>query len=85
MCGPVTRMRLKNETKRGLKKEPLSSPNLFEVMQLRGISIKSLCPLLICLKFCLREVRSISQSFSDSQDRTMAQEKSILQIVTFDF
>jgi hypothetical protein len=54
----------KNETKRGLKKEPLSSPK-------------------VCLKFCLREVRSISQSFSDSLDRIMSQEKSILQIVYF--
>jgi hypothetical protein len=60
--------------------------NVFDKMKLRGVSKKSLCPLLkACLKFCLREVRSISQSFSDSQDRTMAQEKSILQIVTFDF
>jgi hypothetical protein len=59
--------------------------NVFDKMKLRGVSTKSLCPLLkVCLKFCLREVRSISQSFSDSQDRTMAQEKSILQIVTFD-
>jgi hypothetical protein len=66
MYGPVTRMHLKNETKRGLKIEPLSSPKSFEI-------------------FCLREMRSISQSFSGSQDRTMAQEKSILQIVTFDF
>jgi hypothetical protein len=36
-------------------------------------------------EFCLREVRSISQSFSDSLVRIMSQEKSILQIVTFDF
>jgi hypothetical protein len=37
--GPFTRNVFdKKETKRGLKKEPLSSPNLFEVMQLRGVS-----------------------------------------------
>ena len=33
----------------------------------------------------LREMRSFSQSFSGSQDRLMAQEKSILKIVTFNF
>jgi hypothetical protein len=50
----------------------------------RGLT-KSLCPLLkICLKFCLREVRSISQSFFDSLVCIMSQEKSILQIITFD-
>jgi hypothetical protein len=60
--------------------------NVFDKMKLRGVSKKSRCPLLkVCLIFCLREMRSIAQSFSDSQDRTMAQEKSILTIVTFDF
>jgi hypothetical protein len=59
--------------------------NVFDKMKLRWVSKKSLCPLLkICLKFCLREVRSISQSFSDSLVRIMSQEKSILQIITFD-
>jgi hypothetical protein len=33
----------------------------------------------------LREMRLFSQSFSGSQDRLMAQEKSILKIVTFNF
>jgi hypothetical protein len=60
MYGPVTRMRLKNETKRGLK--------------------KSRCPLLKFLNF-LREMRSFSQSSSDSQGRLWAREKSILKIV----
>jgi hypothetical protein len=51
-------------------------------MKLRGVSKE---PLSSPKSLFEREVRSISQSFSDSQDRTMAQEKSILRIVTFDF
>jgi hypothetical protein len=58
---------------------------VFDKKKLRGVSKKEpLSSPKVCFKFCLREVRSISQSFSDSLDRIMSQEKSILQIVTFD-
>ena len=50
----------------------------------RGLK-KSLCPLLKVLKFLLREMRLFSQSFSGSHDRLIAQEKSILKIVTSNF
>jgi hypothetical protein len=53
-------------------------------MKLRGVSKETLSSPK-SFEFLLREMRSFSQSFSGSQDRTMAQEKSILKIVTFDF
>ena len=50
----------------------------------RGLK-KSRCPLLKVFEILLREVRLFSQSLFDSQDRLIAQEKSILKIVTFNF
>jgi hypothetical protein len=69
-CGHVWarykfRICLTNETKRGPKKGPLSSPKGFEIL--------------------LREMRLFSQSFSGSQDRLKAQEKSILKDCYFNF
>jgi hypothetical protein len=73
-CGHVwTRYKfkicLKNETKRGPKRGVPKGP-LF-------------CPK--GFEILLREMRLFSHSFSGSQDRLMAQEKSILKIVTFNF
>jgi hypothetical protein len=53
-------------------------------MKLRGVSKEPLSSPK-SFEFLLREMRSFSQSFSDSQDRLMAQEKSILKIVTCNF
>jgi hypothetical protein len=53
-------------------------------MKLRGVSKEPLSSPK-SFEFLLREMRSFSQSFSGSQDRLMAQEKSILKIVTCNF
>jgi hypothetical protein len=46
---------------------------------------KGRCPLLKVLKLLLREMRLFSQSFSVSQDRLEAREKSILNDCYFNF
>ena len=51
-------------------------------MKLRGVPKGPLSSPKGFAIFVLREMRSSSQSFSGSQDRLMAQEKSILKIVT---
>jgi hypothetical protein len=58
--------------------------NVFEKMKLRGVSKEPLSSPK-SFGFLLREMKSFSQTLSGSQDRSMAQEKSILKIVTCNF
>jgi hypothetical protein len=53
-------------------------------MKLRGVSKEPLSSPK-SFEFLLREMKSFSQTLSGSQDRSMAQEKSILKIVTCNF
>jgi hypothetical protein len=53
-------------------------------MKLRGVSKEPLSSPK-SFEFLLREMKSFSQTLSGSQDRSMAQEKSILKIVTSNF
>jgi hypothetical protein len=53
-------------------------------MKLRGVSKEPLSSPK-SFEFLLREMKSLSQTLSGSQDRSMAQEKSILKIVTCNF